>query len=163
MPSAPIPDRRVNKVAIVTGSGQGIGRGVADRLAAEGAHIVIAEYNQANAELAAHEIQAQGWVATAYPCDISDLDQIDAIFEGRQPGVIHSAYGTPNDAVFGGLLAELEGAEAIALTAGGMSALAATLLTMLHPGAHVVASHELFGETTALLRDLERWLASSST
>ncbi len=79
MPSAPIPDRHANKVAIVTGSGQGIGRGVADRLAAEGAHVIIAEYNQANAELAAHEIQAQGWAATAYPCDISDLDQIDKL------------------------------------------------------------------------------------
>ncbi len=79
MPSAPIPDRHANKVAIVTGSGQGIGRGVADRLAAEGAHVIIAEYNQANAELAAHEIQVQGWAATAYPCDISDLDQIDKL------------------------------------------------------------------------------------
>src|SRR5258708_36336183 len=79
MPSAPIPDRHANKVAIVTGSGQGIGRGVADRLAAEGAHVIIAEYNQANAELAAHEIRAQGGGATAYPCDISDLDQIDKL------------------------------------------------------------------------------------
>jgi meso-butanediol dehydrogenase / (S,S)-butanediol dehydrogenase / diacetyl reductase len=79
MPPAPIPGRHINKVAIVTGSGQGIGRGVADRLAAEGAHVIIAEYNQTTAESAAHEIQKHGWKATAYPCDIGDTDQIDKL------------------------------------------------------------------------------------
>lgn len=79
MPPTPISNRHANKVAIVTGSGQGIGRGVADRLAAEGAHVVIAEYNKANAETAAHEILAQGWQASAYPCDVSDVDQIDKL------------------------------------------------------------------------------------
>jgi meso-butanediol dehydrogenase/(S,S)-butanediol dehydrogenase/diacetyl reductase len=79
MPAAPVSDRHANKVAIVTGSGQGIGRGVADRLAAEGAHVIIAEYNKANAETAAHEIQTAGGQATPYPCDISDVEQIDKL------------------------------------------------------------------------------------
>jgi NAD(P)-dependent dehydrogenase (short-subunit alcohol dehydrogenase family) len=77
MPPAPIPNRHSGKIAIITGSGQGIGRGVADRLAAEGAHVVIAEYNPTNAESAATEIRAQAGQATPYPCDISDLDQVD--------------------------------------------------------------------------------------
>src|SRR5689334_22574619 len=79
MPPAPIPNRHTNKVAIVTGSGQGIGRGVADRLPTEGAHVIIAEYNKTKPETAAHEILAQGGQASAYPCDISDLDQIEKL------------------------------------------------------------------------------------
>lgn len=77
MPPVPIPNRHEGKIAIITGAGQGIGRGVADRLAAEGAHVVIAEYNKANAEAATTEIRGQGGKATAYPIDISDLNQVD--------------------------------------------------------------------------------------
>src|SRR5581483_10014181 len=51
-------------------------------LAAEGAHAIIAEYNKDNAEKAAQEIRAQGGQATAYPCDISDLDQINKLVSG---------------------------------------------------------------------------------
>jgi NAD(P)-dependent dehydrogenase (short-subunit alcohol dehydrogenase family) len=76
MPS-PIPDRHQDKVAIVTGAGQGIGRGVAKRLAQEGARVVIAEYNRANAEEAAHELSALGASALPYPIDIGDTGQIE--------------------------------------------------------------------------------------
>jgi len=61
------------KVAIVTGAGQGIGLGIARRLTAEGARVVIAEYNRANAEAAAAEI---GGGAVAYPVDIGEPDQV---------------------------------------------------------------------------------------
>jgi NAD(P)-dependent dehydrogenase (short-subunit alcohol dehydrogenase family) len=64
------------KIAIVTGAGQGIGRGVAARLAQEGAQVVIAEYNQANAESTAQELSA-----LAYPVDIGDLDQINRMVQ----------------------------------------------------------------------------------
>ena len=43
------------KVAIITGSGQGIGKGIAQRLAREGAHVVIAEYNAESAAAAARD------------------------------------------------------------------------------------------------------------
>lgn len=72
----PIPGRHAGKIAIVTGSGQGIGRGVAKRLALEGAHVVVAEYNAANAEDAARELCALGPEALAYPIDIGDPAQI---------------------------------------------------------------------------------------
>jgi len=77
MPPASIPGRHAGKIAIVTGSGQGIGRGVAQRFAEEGAHVVIAEYNRANAETAAQEICAAGLQALAYPIDIGNTDQIE--------------------------------------------------------------------------------------
>src|SRR5689334_23563079 len=44
------------KIAIVTGAGQGIGKGVATRLAHEGASVVIAEYNAETASATAQEI-----------------------------------------------------------------------------------------------------------
>lgn len=65
-------ERLVNKVAIVTGAGQGIGKGIATRLAREGARIVIAEYNADTAAQSAEEIHALGRRALAYPIDISD-------------------------------------------------------------------------------------------
>ncbi|MBC7814720.1 MAG: glucose 1-dehydrogenase [Burkholderiales bacterium] len=67
-----VPNRHAGKVAIVTGAGQGIGAGVAQRLAHEGATVVIAEYNAANAERVAAEVNG-----LAYPIDISDTAQID--------------------------------------------------------------------------------------
>jgi acetoin reductase-like protein len=72
----PILGRHHGKVAIVTGAGQGIGRGVANRLAQEGAHIVVAEFNRASAEDAAKELSTFGVEALAYPIDIGDPDQI---------------------------------------------------------------------------------------
>ncbi len=71
-----IAGRHTGKVAIVTGAGQGIGRGVAKRLAQEGARVVIAEFNAANAEDAAKEIIAAGGESLAYPIDLGDVDQI---------------------------------------------------------------------------------------
>ncbi len=65
--------RLTGKVAIVTGAGQGIGKGVALRLAREGADIVVAEYNPETAAAAAGEIEALGRRALAYPIDIADV------------------------------------------------------------------------------------------
>jgi NAD(P)-dependent dehydrogenase (short-subunit alcohol dehydrogenase family) len=76
MSPASIPQRHEGKIAIVTGAGQGIGRGVARRFAEEGAHVVIAEFNKANAEEAAQEMTSCGPEALAYPIDIGDIDQI---------------------------------------------------------------------------------------
>ncbi len=74
---APIPNRHQSKIAIVTGSGQGIGRGIALRFAQEGAHVIVAEYNKANAEETAHEIAAFGVEPLAYPVDIGDTEQTE--------------------------------------------------------------------------------------
>ncbi len=64
--------RFTGKVAIVTGAGQGIGQGIALRLAREGAAVVVAEYNPATAATTTAEIEALGQPALAYPIDIAD-------------------------------------------------------------------------------------------
>ena len=58
------------RVALITGSGRGIGRGAALALAKEGAHIAVAELDTVTAKSAAEEIQALGVRAIALPGDI---------------------------------------------------------------------------------------------
>jgi meso-butanediol dehydrogenase / (S,S)-butanediol dehydrogenase / diacetyl reductase len=70
------------KVAIVTGSGQGIGKGIARRLASEGATVVIAEFSAETGAAAAADIEAAGCRAVAYRIDISDADATSAMVSG---------------------------------------------------------------------------------
>jgi 3-oxoacyl-[acyl-carrier protein] reductase len=94
-------NRHRDKVAIVTGAGQGIGRGVALRLAQEGAHVVIAEYNAEHAQTVAQECSVYT-EALPYPIDIGDVDQIDRMVEavvarfGRIDILVNNA-GTTRD------------------------------------------------------------------
>jgi NAD(P)-dependent dehydrogenase (short-subunit alcohol dehydrogenase family) len=59
------------KVAIITGAGQGAGRGIALAMAKEGAAIVIAEINQATGAATAKEIAGLGGNAFAVVCDVT--------------------------------------------------------------------------------------------
>lgn len=71
--------RLAGKVAIVTGAGQGIGKGVALRLAREGAAIVIAEYNAETAAETGAEIQVAGGTALPYAVNIADVAAVQAM------------------------------------------------------------------------------------
>lgn len=72
-----LPDR----VALVTGAGRGIGREIARTLAKAGAHLVIAEYDLANAEDAAQEIIGLGRRAIALQTDVRDHASVGAMVE----------------------------------------------------------------------------------
>ena len=58
-----------DKVAIVTGAGSGLGRGMAHRLAEEGVRVVVFDINQAGAEETVAQLATGG---CAYNVDISD-------------------------------------------------------------------------------------------
>jgi 3-oxoacyl-[acyl-carrier protein] reductase len=71
--------RLAGKVAVVTGSGRGIGRAIAARYAREGAKVVVTDIIGANAEAVAREIGEAGGEAIAVTTDVSQPDQVDAL------------------------------------------------------------------------------------
>ncbi len=66
-----------DKVAIVTGAGQGIGRAIALRLAGAGATVVVAELDRKVGEAVAKEIEALGRKSLVIEVDVSKLDQVE--------------------------------------------------------------------------------------
>ena len=64
----------MDKIAIVTGAGQGIGRGIAEKLAARGATVVVADLNEATAKETAAAIDGLA-VAT----DVTSAESVDAL------------------------------------------------------------------------------------
>jgi 3-oxoacyl-[acyl-carrier protein] reductase len=69
--------RLANKVALVTGSGRGIGREIARCFAAEGARVVVADLDRAGAETVAAQITAAGGDARAVFVDVADPAQVE--------------------------------------------------------------------------------------
>jgi 2-hydroxycyclohexanecarboxyl-CoA dehydrogenase len=65
--------------ALVTGGGQGIGRGIATALAGDGAAVVIVGRTLSKCEAVAAEISATGGNAVALQCDVSSRDQVQAV------------------------------------------------------------------------------------
>ena len=91
------------KVAIVTGSGGGIGQAYAEALAREGAAVVVADINLQGAEKVSDGIKGEGGTALALPVDVSDpvsakemADRTLAEFGGID-------YLVNNAAIFGGM------------------------------------------------------------
>lgn len=68
------------KVAVVTGSTRGIGKAIAERLAREGALVVVAGRSGERAEEVAREIAEAGGKAIGLPLDVSDDGSVQAFF-----------------------------------------------------------------------------------
>jgi 3-oxoacyl-[acyl-carrier protein] reductase len=69
------------QVAVITGGGQGIGRAVAEVLAAEGARVVISDVERDRAETTAAELRAAGHETMAFAVDVVDRGSLTAMAE----------------------------------------------------------------------------------
>lgn len=88
------------RIAIVTGSGGGVGKGIALNLAQAGAHVVVAELNPSIGEATAHEIQALGRKSLPVVVDVTKGDQVSKLVDvtmkefGRIDILVNNAGGT---------------------------------------------------------------------
>ncbi len=70
------------RIAIVTGAGQGIGRAIAKALASAGNVVLIADLNERAAAAVEAEIAGEGGKAHTIRTDVTDVTSIRALFEG---------------------------------------------------------------------------------
>ena len=71
--------------ALVTGAAQGIGWAVAERLAADGYNVALADLRQVEVEEAAEAIRAAGGVASAHGLDVRDRDAVASLLQALAP------------------------------------------------------------------------------
>jgi len=71
--------RLQDRIAIITGAGQGIGAAIAQRFAEEGAHVVIAEINPSTGAAVADALLQQGLHAQFVHTDVADAASVDAL------------------------------------------------------------------------------------
>ncbi|MDX9827775.1 MAG: SDR family NAD(P)-dependent oxidoreductase [Spirochaetia bacterium] len=71
--------RLENRVAIVTGSAQGMGYAIATALADEGAKVVITDINKTQIDAAVDSLKAKGYQAAGYPMDVTKKADVQAV------------------------------------------------------------------------------------
>jgi NAD(P)-dependent dehydrogenase (short-subunit alcohol dehydrogenase family) len=74
--------RLQDKVAIITGGGQGIGRGIARRYAREGATVVVAEISEEHGKQTASELAELGGAGSFVKCDVGVREQVRSLVSG---------------------------------------------------------------------------------
>jgi NAD(P)-dependent dehydrogenase (short-subunit alcohol dehydrogenase family) len=67
------------RVVVVTGAGQGIGRGIALHMGRNGASVVVAEWKKHRAQSTVEELKALGVPALTAVCDVNSKEQIEAM------------------------------------------------------------------------------------
>lgn len=70
----------MRRLALVTGAAQGLGRAIAERLAADGIALVIGDLQHDAAQRAADELSAAGSPASALPLDVADERSVAAAY-----------------------------------------------------------------------------------
>jgi cystathionine beta-lyase/cystathionine gamma-synthase len=89
--------------------------------------------------------------------EVSDATELAELLEFARPGHSYTRYSNPTHDALETALAELEGAEAGLITASGMAAIHAVILSVLRSGDEVVIPNAVYGGTIGLARTvLER-------
>ncbi|HAK38157.1 MAG: 3-oxoacyl-[acyl-carrier-protein] reductase [Nitrospinaceae bacterium] len=70
-----------DKVVLITGGGQGIGQTIGENLAGMGAHVVLADINQENAEKSAEAIRSSGGSASSVLLNVADAENVKQAFD----------------------------------------------------------------------------------
>ena len=73
-----------NKVVLVTGSGQGVGREIAKTLGAEGASVIVNDFFEDRAKTVANEILDSGGKAIGFQADITKPSEINTMIDDAQ-------------------------------------------------------------------------------
>ncbi len=81
-------------------------------------------------------------------------EQAAAIFSKEEPGNIYARFTNPTVAAFEKKLATLEGAQTCLATSSGMAAIFATIMALVKPNEHIVASRNMFGTSIVLLNTI---------
>ena len=70
-----------DKVALVTGGAQGIGKTISEELSREGAHVVLGDVNLEGSQAAADSINRNGGSASAVKIDVSNAEEVQQVFD----------------------------------------------------------------------------------
>ena len=74
-----VGDRLSGRTAVITGAGDGIGRGMAERFAREGAAVLVADFNEEKGRKAAEELRREGADAEFFCCDVTDRRDVETM------------------------------------------------------------------------------------
>lgn len=144
--------RLKDKVAIITGAAQGIGRQIAARFAAEGAHVVVADLNEAQARAAAAGISAGGREALALQLDVGDPASVTAMVHavrakfGRIDVLVNNAGIGLNKPVLTTTLAEWDANLRVNLTGTFLCAQAVARVMVEQRGGRIVNIASISGQ-----------------
>jgi dehydrogenase/reductase SDR family protein 4 len=67
------------KVAVITGASRGLGKAIAEAYAAAGAKVILSARSKEAIEKNASVLKSQGFDASAFVCDVTDPQQVEAL------------------------------------------------------------------------------------